>query len=94
MYGYVWLCRVLSRNLCCGTVKGYMCCLWLLVCIYSNLCLCAFEYVHYLKLTGAPERPCNPNSPIGPGTPFETNNTDKTGRTMRCKRGREKGKRL
>ena len=55
-----------------------MCCLWLRVCVCSKLCLCGFEYEHYLKPTGAPERPCNPNSPIDPGTPFKTNNnTDK-----------------
>ena len=30
------------------------------------------DHVHQLKLTGAPERPYNPNSPIGPGTPFKS----------------------
>lgn len=69
---------VMARNLCCGTVKGDVYHIWLHVCIYGCR---AFDHVHWLKLTGVPERPCNPNSPIGPGTPFRTNNNnDKNGK--------------
>ena len=77
----VWLCMcsIMHRN---GADRMVMCrceglCIvyrvWLHRCIYG---CCGFDYVRYLKLTGAPERPCNPNSPICPGTPFKTNNNN------------------
>lgn len=61
-------------NLWCGIVKGYMCCLWLCVCICSKLCLCSFEYKYYLKLIGVFERLCNLNLLIDFGIFFKINN--------------------